>query len=230
MSLGIFQWKSNFLTQGSLCMIKSQTGGCPRYEIYASCLYSLLDYEESHFRLVRLAWCEKTMRKNWTQCLEKPLPIGTSLILDIHVMVWGRTNFYIWWCFICIQVSFGNWGTNLKKTWNFGPRWSHVRILIYVLSVPCCHAAVKTRYPLTSISTWPYCGLGAYRGRILFWSWLLSSHWFSVGSWAQATLLLQGRRRGSAQRWNFCSNEPGTLFTFLLRYSLYYRLLDSTAS
>ena len=36
-----------------------------------------------------------------------------------------RTNLYIWCCFLCVQDSFGNWGTILTRK----PR-SHVRILI----------------------------------------------------------------------------------------------------
>jgi len=65
----------------------------------------------------------------------------------------------------------------------------------------------QTRYPLTSI-TWPYRRLRfrTHRGRVFFWSWPLPRYWFSIGSQAQARLLLWGRRKGYVQRQNFGAN------------------------
>lgn len=56
---------------------------------------------------------------------------------DISIFLHGsevfRTNFFIWWCFLYVQVSFGNWGTKDTTNLQFWPEKarSHVRIIIY---------------------------------------------------------------------------------------------------
>ena len=82
-----------------------------------------------------------------------------DILIFLHGSEAFRANFCIWCCFLCIQVSFGNWET--KETWkicNFHPKASEPCLNIDISNVGYCDPCFR-KWPIfptyTSFQVWP---------------------------------------------------------------------------